>query len=554
MTLINKLRAYAKFTNTKISMPPYIEELNGLEAQYKAQSAKFPTKSSNIKIVMGPSFGIYEPCFIHDRILSLALRLRGCTIIPIYCDQLQHKECNVYAGRWMGTSFQNACASCNSFSWHLWPKSHFDALPLSSAISMQEKNKIKKEVENLSTGTWSKHVEENFPLGQWAQDILVNSYMVGDFTLIDEHESLGRIYIENLKILKKAYQNILSRVKPDRVVSNDSFYGMWGVLQKLCEQEKVPFYSQWEGDRKDAWCYAYNDAAMNLNFAASWASFSQQGLTVEKHAMIDNWIKNRVKGSDMILNTAAIGEHHTDDFPVEILNSNRPKALLSANVIWDCAALNKQVLFNDMMDWIIQTIYWFELHPQYELIIKPHPVEENPLLPQTVETVKKSLEKRNIKIPSNVHLLSAKVKLTVYDLFPHVEVGLVHTSSVGMEMAAIGKPVITSARSCYRGFGFTTDPYSSSEYFSLLDKTLSRQFQYDIEEQKDKAYKFIFFYRFHYYTKIGIMEYEFSKQPKVLIKDIEQLKPGVNPAFDYIIDSIIEGAPIISENRWMSET
>lgn len=552
MTIVNKMQAYAKYVSTKMSLPSYIEKLNGLEKQFKDKYAN--VKPLGLNVLLGPSFGIYEPCFIHDRILSLALRIRGAEVTPIYCDQLQKHECNVYAGRWMGTSFKKACASCVNFSWHLWPKSLFNTIPLSTAISADDLRQLQTEVTNLGLGEWAKLKEDGLPLGQWAQDILVNSYMVGDYTLIEQHEALGKAYIENLKVLKTAYKHILSRIKPDRVVSNDSFYGMWGILQLLCSQRSIPFYSQWEGDRKDAWCYAYNDAAMNLNFTKPWKAFSTQPFELSKKNKIKEWIQNRVKGDDMILNTAGIGQHHTDDFALETLLRDKPKALLSANVIWDCAALNKQVLFVDMMDWIIKTIDWFAKHPQYELLIKPHPVEENPLLPQTVETVKKGLEKRNVQLPPNVHLLSAKVKLTVYDIFPHVDVGLVHTSSVGMEMSAIGKPVITSARSCYRGFGFTIDPQSSQEYYALLDKTLSRQFEYNQAQQIDLAYKFIYFYRFHYYTKIGIMEYEFSKEPRVLIEHIDQLKPGYNPALDYIVDSIIQGESILDENRWMPET
>jgi len=552
MTLVKKLQAYVKYASTKISMPSYIEKLNGLEKQYQGQYKD--TGAKGLKVLLGPSFGIYEPCFIHDRILSLALRLRGANVIPIYCDQLQKHECNVYAGRWMGTSFNKACASCVNFSWHLWPSSLFNSIPLSSAISASQRKQIKAEVETLRNGEWAHLIQDGLPLGQWSQDILVNSYMVGDYTLVEEHEAIGRAYIENLKILTASYQNILSKINPDRVISNDSFYGMWGILQLLSIKNGIPFYSQWEGDRKDAWCYAYNDAAMNLNFTKPWKAFLQQPFDTQQRSKIDSWVKNRVKGEDMILNTAAVGAHHTDDFSIDILTRNKPKALLCANVIWDCAALNKQVVFADMMDWIIKTIDWFAQHPQYDLLIKPHPVEENPLLPLTVETVKRSLEKKNIKLPPNVHLMSAKVKMTVYDMFPHVDVGLVHTSSVGMEMSAIGKPVITSARSCYRGFGFTNDAQTQEEYFALLDKALTKQLDFNPNERIELAYKFIYFYRFHYYTKIGIMEYEFSKEPKVLIEHIDQLKPGNNPALDYIVDAILNGESIISENKWMAET
>jgi hypothetical protein len=365
---------------------------------------------------------------------------------------------------------------------------------------------------------------------------------------------LGKLHLKNLLFLKIAYEKLILKVKPDRVISNDSFYGMWAVLEAVCRKNNIDHYSHWYGGRKDGWCYAYQDAAMNLNFRKPWPTFSAKTLTEEEYNKVDRWVRNRVYGEDMVFNSASVAAYQTDPFSAEIMNSTKPKALLCANVIWDCAALNKQIIFEDMNDWIAETIAWFAKNPQYDLIIKPHPSEENPIIPQTVETVKMGLEKRRVTLPPNVHLLSAKVKLSVYDLFPVVKMGLMHTTTVGIEMAARGIPVVTSARSPYRGFGFTVDPQSKTEYFSALEGILSDSYEIDKEKQLDLAYKFIYFYQFHYYSKIGIMNFEFGKVPTVLIDHLDQLKPGNNAAFDYFVDAMMAGQPILSENTWMPAT
>tara|TARA_R110002110_G_scaffold415719_1_gene654200 strand:- start:36088 stop:37740 length:1653 start_codon:yes stop_codon:yes gene_type:complete len=549
--ITSKVKAELRHKYYQIRPPEYIRQLNILEKQLLDISDSIP--KSDIRIVYGPSFSIYEPCFIHDRILSIALRLRGATILPIYCDQVQESECNVNAGEWMGASFNEACLRCNMFSKLLWNKS-FKPYKLSQWLPQNDSAAINLKVQKMRFDEIIRYQEDGFPLGQWCEDIIVNSYMVGDFTLIENYEDIFKTHLENILRLKTIYKRMVSDLKPDRIVSNDSFYGMWGILEKLSIQENLDFYSHWEGDRKDAWCYAYQDAAMKLDFRKPWEKYSKQPLSDSARAKVKNWLENRTQGLDMILNTAAIGEHHTDEFSLSTLeNSDKPKALLCANVIWDCAALNKQIIFEDMMDWLIQIIKWFESRPEYELIIKPHPVEENPLLPQTVETVQKSLLKRDIKIPSNVFLLSAKVKCTVYDLFRYAKVGLMHTSTVGMEMAALGMPVITSAKAPYRGYGFTIDCSDKSHFFNQLIATLDAEAGIRTQ-QIENAYKFIYFYRFHYYTKIDIMSYEFSKEPKVLIENIDELRPGSNPALDYIVDKILDGKPIIDENNWMAES
>jgi hypothetical protein len=233
---------------------------------------------------------------------------------------------------------------------------------------------------------------------------------------------------------------------------------------------------------------------------------------------------------------------------------DKPTALLAANVIWDLAALNKQVIFADMIDWIVETINWFAVHPEFQLIVKPHPGELNPAIPATEERVEVALSRRQVHLQENVFLLSPKVSLTVYQLLPLVRVGLVHTTTVGMEMAATGLPVITTGRSPYRGFGFTLDPCTKQEYFDFLDKTLRGEKALELEPQIDLAYKFILFYHYHYYTKIDIMDYTWGEIPKLKIKSAADLLPGNNRFLDYVVESIMAGLPILSEDRWPPES
>ncbi|MFC2005131.1 hypothetical protein ACFLUY_02790, partial [Chloroflexota bacterium] len=146
-----------------------------------------------------------------------------------------------------------------------------------------------------------------------------------------------------------------------------------------------------------------------------------------------------------------------------------------------------------------------------------------------------------------------KVNLTVYQLFPVVQAGLIHTTTVGIEMAAIGLPVISTGKALYRGFGFTLDPSTKQEYFCLLSKTLRGEKALNLESQVDLTYKFILFYYYHYYTKIDIMDYTWGKTPRLKVQSVTDLLSGENQYLDYVLDSIMEGLPIVSEDRWPPE-
>lgn len=548
--MINTLFNYLQKFSRK-GADDYLAALAKLSREF--DKIELPEKNK-LKILYGPSFSIYPPCYIHDAIFSYALRLRGAEIIPIYCDSVQSIECSYCGGVWGGKEFEKNCINCRTTSENLWKGTGLKPLKFSSYLRSEDVRGIDNELDSLEEGKWIEYESDGLPYGKWAKDLLVNMYVVGDYRLIKDHERLGRVHLKNLLICGKIYPKILDEIKPDRVIANDSFYGMWAILQKLCERRGIPFYSHWSGTRQNSWCYAYNDASMNLDFSKAWGKYSQIPLDVRRIEKADRWLEGRLAGKEMIFDTASLASYKTEDFDLSKMDFRKPTAFLPANIVWDLSALNRDIFYADMMEWIVETIEWFRMHPQYQLILKPHPGEQDPAIPETIERVEVVLKYRGITLPENIFMISPKSKTSVYQLFPLINVGLVFTTTVGIEMAAHGIPVLTIGKSPYRDLGFTIDPVNKDEYFDALEKTLKGSDLLDKEIQKDLSRKFILFYNYHYYTKIDFMDYKWGEEPVIKIKSINDLQRGKNKYLDYIADSVIKGLPIVSEDRWPEES
>jgi len=538
----------------KRHVPEYIEDLNRIGRQFESSGIP-PAPKKRMKILFGPSFAIHAPCFVHDRIFSYAMRLRGAEIIPVYCDSAQYVQCNFYGGDWMPLlTFRENCKDCLYSSGRLWEDNPAPPVKISRYLRKHEIAKVTKKVKNLGPEEWSTYSEEGFPFGKWARDILVNNYLVSDYHLVPDYHSLGIAHLKNLLLLKIAYQKILDEVKPDRVISNDSYYGMWAILQKLCEKKGIPFYGHWPGARMGAWWYAYNERPIDFDFSKPWKNYSRIPLDKRRREKAEKWLSEQATGEDTIFEHAPRAPLCDGDFELSQIDSAKPTALLPANIAWDLTSLDKQIVFKDMIDWIAETIRWFAAHPGFQLIIKPHPAETMSGLPPTRETVKFGLERRALRLPKNVFLLLPNDKLTVYELFPMIHVGLVHTSTTTLEMAARGLPVITTARSRFRGLDFTIDPVSQKEYFDFLERTLKGEKIIDKDSQIERAYKFILFFQYHHYIKTDIIDFAFQREPQLKIDTLEELLPGNNRGLDYVLDSIIQGEAIASESRWPPES
>jgi hypothetical protein len=216
-----------------------------------------------------------------------------------------------------------------------------------------------------------------------------------------------------------------------------------------------------------------------------------------------------------------------------------------------------------MYEWLFSTIKWFEQHSEYQLIIRIHPAEnigENVAFEERTK-LEKEIQERNIILPKNVFLILPEEKVNTYDVMHLADVGVVYTSTSGLEFACLEKPVISIGPSHYRNKGFTFDPNTQEAYFTLLEDLLNSSWSKE-EARKHQllAMKYWYLYSFHGSTVTNLFESNIQKlsirrgieissfHPKKLTA--EDLLPQANEQIDYICESIINNLPFMGENRW----
>ncbi len=499
-------------------------------------------QQKKLRIMIGPSFAIWGASYVLDKSLSFALRIRGAEVIPIYCDSVQSTECNYIGGHW--GDFQKDCKNCKKTSEKIW-RMNGGGLKFSSYITQEDYQVVSCEISKLTISELLSYKKDGIAVGKMARDILVNNYLVAKIELIENHHFLLGEHLKNLLIIDLIYGRILDEVRPDRVVTNDSFYGMWTLLEVQCKRRSIPFYSHWPATRNRV-TFGYNDAAMNMNFSQSWKNFSKQELTEDDVKKINQWLDGDRK---LIIDSTKLAGHEACSNVLINLDANKPTIILAANVIWDLAALNKETIFDGMIEWIIETIDWFRNNSNYQLIIKPHPVEASPGIPKTNETVDRALRLSQVEMPSNVFLLKANEDITINALVGRCNVKgfAVYTTTVGFEFAAKGYSVVTAGLAPYRNYGFTIDPRSKVEYFSELESILLSNSLENNSISQMLAKKFIKFYQFHHYSDFKL----FDGYPVTLNKKYldELMKNGT--AFDYVVGCIMDGVPVNDEHSWI---
>ncbi|MBI5945516.1 MAG: hypothetical protein HY864_14235 [Chloroflexi bacterium] len=181
----------------------------------------------------------------------------------------------------------------------------------------------------------------------------------------------------------------------------------------------------------------------------------------------------------------------------KLLNlDDRPVVMLAANVLGDSLTLGRDIFAASMTEWITKTVQFFANRPEVQLVIRVHPGEK--LVPQAKSmgtVVREALP----ELPGHIHVIGALDKINTYDLIEIADVGLAYTTTVGLETAMNGRPVISCGQTHYRGRGFTLDPNSWDEYYATLEKVLANIPAHQLNEKQTEfawnyAYRFFFEY------------------------------------------------------------
>jgi hypothetical protein len=173
----------------------------------------------------------------------------------------------------------------------------------------------------------------------------------------------------------------------------------------------------------------------------------------------------------------------------------RPVILLASNVLGDSLILGRNLFSRSMGEWILRTIEDFSHRPGYQLVVRTHPGERLMKGPSMVDIIKG----RYPQLPENVHVVGPLEKINTYDIMSLAQLGLVFTTTVGLEMVMQGIPVIVAGDTHYRDRGFTHDPSTWEEYFNTIEIALSnldkfRPSSRQVDLARNYAYRFFFTY------------------------------------------------------------
>lgn len=341
-----------------------------------------------------------------------------------------------------------------------------------------------------------------------------------------------RRFVRSAQRVARGLTAALDKLRPDVVVMLNGLFMFEGICWALCRQRGIPVVTYERGLVKEMLVFRRDAPACWYEMPEAWAAWKDIPLTADEEAELDEYTADRELGNRTI-----------DSFRqnARIERIQRPEggrvATLFTNLTWDSAVIGRDVAFPSIQAWLAAAVEAFAERPGDRLIVRVHPAEAEPPDRQTREPILSFLHERFPVLPPNISVVGADDTTSSYGLMADTDFGMVYTTTVGLELALRGKPVIVAGQTHYRSKGFTVDVSNPVEFQSAIVRLLADPAACAPDRDLVRRYAYLLFLRVPLPSP-GVEEHV-RGLARITVKDLHELAPGRSATLDRLCDGIL---------------
>ena len=378
----------------------------------------------------------------HLLILAKAMEKRGYDVTVIVCDE-EFPGCEIKSSSNFDSKL--TCLRCSASRRFLLPKFKFKVKIVSEII--QDSDLIfSKSDQRFVTDS----VERYFYGGQNQVRSHVKQAVINRHTVSSAmSRSIGR-YING------AY-------KKGVVLNNMNVYSQWG-----------PLFEEIDANRFKSTIMSHTPFDINavrfniLDLFRSQNRYQRfcskrlsKKLSEEEGRALDCFLANRKAGQDFVFQEWNYYSEKKEKF----FEKDCRNVVLFPNIPWDVGLNEFSGIYDNVFEWIEDTIELFSLDANIVIWIKIHPGEVKGTSPSKA-TVYDWLV--NQDLPDNVKLIPPHLNVSPYHLFDGIDLGVIFSGTLGLEMLNHGIPVVSTGNPPYKGLQFGLQPRDRSEYQEMV--------------------------------------------------------------------------------------
>jgi hypothetical protein len=197
--------------------------------------------------------------------------------------------------------------------------------------------------------------------------------------------------------------------------------------------------------------------------------------------------------------------------------------------------------YESQFDWVRDVVQWVGSRDDVQLVIKVHPnLGGNIYIGKAINELKLYQDMKSA-LPANVRIVMPEDSVSAYSLAEDADVGLTFGSTIGLEMAMLGKPVLLASKALYEHGAQILTVRARESLAGMLEKCLQPFPGREIQREAFRlAYSYLFRFEppFPSITVLGLYE------AKVNYVGPEGLAPGRDSSLDRICNFLLKGNPL----------
>jgi hypothetical protein len=515
-------------------------ELVQMEAIGKRTAAVDWGKPDNRPRILFFTFRGWSTHVAWDATIAAALQLRGADVRFFTCGK-RVPLCEVATHHASPPTPCNFCAPYIHRTMAAW---RFPVTRVRDLIAPAEIAQIRRQIAAIPFEKYGEFTFDGLPVGKLVTTSVrwfLCSGTIGDDAL---SRQTYRDFLASGATMTRVGARLLDAVRPDKLYLLNGLFSAERIMLELARARGLPVVTYESGFMPDTLVLAHNRIAPYYELDDEWRRYADAPLTPAESAQLDEYLFARKSG----------GKDAAKYFPTIEKDESAIRARLGllpekklvvafTNILWDSAILDRDRAFESMMDWLDETIRHFAPHQDAQLVIRIHPAEVRLAMQESREQVAQMLSARYPDLPGYIKIIPPESAVSSYALMRLADVGLVYTSTAGLEMALDGKPVIVAGLTHYAGKGFTHEANHRAEYLVMLDNLAGLSPLSAEQVARARRYAYLFFFRFMLpfppLTMLprGRLRFNFDA--------LGDLRPGRWSELDLICDAILNNAPFI---------
>lgn len=358
-------------------------------------------------------------------------------------------------------------------------------------------------------------------------------------------EAVLRRYLHAAIITAFAVRRLLATSQFRTAVCHQGVYVPEGVIGEVCRQQGVPLVNWGATYRKKCVIFSHDDTYHHTLMNEPTDIWERMPWTPAMEAQILNYLRSRRHGTyDWIqVHPNANTDLHWIRRELGV-DFSTPCVGLLTNVMWDAQIHYPANAFPNMRDWVLATIRYFAGRPDLQLLIRVHPAElARGTQMRSRQQIVQEIAEAFPHLPGNIKVIPPESEISTYAVMEQCNAVLVYATKAGVELAALGIPVIVAGEAWSRNKGFTLDADSEQGYLALLDRLPFHDRLDSATTQRARKYAYHFFFR--RMIPLDLVRGSSNGPTTVCAERLPELLPGRDLGLDVICNGILQRAPFV---------